>query len=85
MKAPTLGCEGVTGPGGVWVYSPDGVKLGEIDCPEPPANLAWGEDDGRMLHMTARTSVYALPTIVRGREEPFMAGMRGQGAAHTGS
>ena len=85
IKCDETGNVWVTGPGGVWVYSPDGVKLGEIDCPEPPANLAWGEDDGRMLYMTARTSVYALPTIVRGREEPFMAGMRGQGAAHTGS
>ena len=33
--------------------------------PELPANLAWGED-GSVLYVTARTSVYRLPTLTRG-------------------
>lgn len=77
IKCDEAGNLWVTGPGGVWVYAPDGRKLGEVDCPEPAANLAWGGDDGRMLFITARTSVYAIPTLVRAHEEPFMLGRRG--------
>jgi gluconolactonase len=54
-----------TGPGGVWVCRPDGARLGRILLPELPANLAWGED-GSVLFLTARTSVYRLPTKTRG-------------------
>jgi sugar lactone lactonase YvrE len=54
-----------TGPGGVWVYRPTGERLGRIVLPELPANLAWGED-GSVLFLTARTSVYRLPTKTRG-------------------
>jgi gluconolactonase len=49
----------------VWVYRPNGERLGRIVLPELPANLAWGED-GSVLFMTARTSVYRLPTKTRG-------------------
>jgi gluconolactonase len=54
-----------TGPGGVWVCRPDGKNLGRIVLPELPANLAWGED-GSVLFLTARTSVYRLQTKTRG-------------------
>ena len=53
-----------TGPGGVWVCRPDGERLGRIVLPELAANLAWGED-GSVLFLTARTSVYRLPTKTR--------------------
>ena len=33
----------VTGPKGIWIWSPDGTHLGTIALPEQPANLAWGE------------------------------------------
>jgi gluconolactonase len=54
-----------TGPGGVWVCRPNGELLGRILLQELPANLAWGED-GSVLFLTARTSVYRLPTKTRG-------------------
>jgi gluconolactonase len=54
-----------TGPGGVWVCRPNGEWLGRIVLPELPANLAWGED-GSVLFLTARTSVYRMPTKTRG-------------------
>ncbi len=54
-----------TGPGGVWVCRANGTLLGRIVLPELPANLAWGED-GSVLFLTARTSVYRLPTKTRG-------------------
>src|SRR5215813_13918107 len=54
-----------TGPGGVWVCRPNGELLGRIVLLELPANLAWGED-GSVLFLTARTSVYRLQTKTRG-------------------
>jgi gluconolactonase len=56
-----------TGPGGVWVYSPEGKLLGKIKPPEVPANLGWGED-GKVLYMTARTGVYRIRLAVAGEK-----------------
>jgi gluconolactonase len=41
----------------VQVFAADGKPLGVIDCPQSPANCAWG-GDGSMLYITARTGVY---------------------------
>lgn len=41
----------------VQVYAPDGHLLGAIDCPQWPANCAWGGDGGD-FYITARTAVY---------------------------
>ena len=65
LKVDLQGNVFCTGPGGVWVCSPDGTLLGRIVLPELPANLAWGED-GSVLFLTARTSVYRLQTKTRG-------------------
>ena len=48
-----------TGPGGIWVISPDGRYLGSIQPDEVPANAGWG-DDGDTLSMTARTGLYRI-------------------------
>lgn len=50
----------VSGPGGLWVYAPDGTHLGSIRLPELAANMAWGDADGRTLYLTARTSLYRI-------------------------
>ena len=50
----------VCGPGGVWVLSAHGERLGRIELPEDPHNLAWGDADGRALYITALTSIYRL-------------------------
>lgn len=55
-----------TGPGGIWVWEPDGVFIGLIKLPELPANLNWGDADRRTLYITARTSVYRLRMKVAG-------------------
>jgi len=65
LKVDQAGNVFCTGPGGVWVCRADGTFLGRIVPPELPANLAWGED-GTVLFLTARTSVYRLPTKTRG-------------------
>jgi gluconolactonase len=56
----------VTGPGGIWVWDPEGHHLGTINLPEQPANLAWGDPDYRSLYITATTSVYRVHTQARG-------------------
>jgi len=65
LKVDARGNVFCTGPGGVWVCRANGALLGRIVLPELPANLAWGED-GSVLFLTARTSVYRLPTRTRG-------------------
>jgi gluconolactonase len=55
----------VCGPGGVWLISPDGEKLGLLRLPEAPHNLAWG-GDGHDLFITALTSVYRLRLTTQG-------------------
>jgi gluconolactonase len=50
----------VCGPGGVWLLSPDGDRLGLLELPESPHNLTWGDADGRALYITALTSVYRM-------------------------
>jgi gluconolactonase len=65
LKVDVQGNVFCTGPGGAWVCRADGTLLGRIVLPELPANLAWGED-GSVLFLTARTSVYRLATKTRG-------------------
>lgn len=65
LKVDERGNVFCTGPGGLWVCGPDGAFLGRVVLPELPANVAWGED-GTVLYLTARTSVYRLPTRTRG-------------------
>ena len=55
----------LTGPGGVWIYTPDGKHLGAIQPAEVPANVAWG-DDGKTLYMTARTGLYRIKLSAEG-------------------
>ncbi len=67
MKVDVEGRGYVTGPGsGIWVFAPDGYKLGLITLPEAPANLAFGGPDSRTVLATARTSVYSFRVGVPG-------------------
>ena len=81
MKCDQRGNVWVTAPGGVWVYSPAGELLGKVRVPEMVANLAWGGPDFRTLYLTATHSVYAIPTKVGPRNEPYMSGRRSTGPA----
>ena len=58
-----------SGPGGLWVFSPEGKHLGTLKLPEQPANCNWG-DDGKTLYITAQTSVYRIKLSVMG-EKPL--------------
>lgn len=54
------------GPGGVWILSPEGKHLGTIKAAEEPANLAWGDADGKTLYLTARTGLYRVKLNIAG-------------------
>jgi len=71
MKVDVDGRVYCTGPGGTWVFAPDGTRLGIIRTPEIPANLAFGGPDLRTLFFTARTSVYARRVKVPGQPHPW--------------
>ena len=71
MKVDVEGRVYCTGPGGTWVFAPDGARLGIIRTPEVPANLAFGGPDLRTLFFTARTSVYTLRAKVPGQSHPW--------------
>lgn len=66
MKVDRAGNLYITGPGGVWILSAQGKHLGTLRGPEQPHNLAWGDDDGKTLYMTALTSIYRMRLKVEG-------------------
>src|SRR5262249_42921743 len=49
-----------TGPGGVWIISPEGKPLGTIRTPELAANVEFGDADRKTLYIAARTSIYKI-------------------------
>jgi len=71
MKVDVEGRVYCTGPGGTWVFDPDGTRLGIMRTPEVPANLAFGGPDRRTLFFTARTSVYTMRARVPGQPHPW--------------
>lgn len=66
MKVDRQGNVYSTGPGGLWILSPEGRHLGTIKGPEDPHNMAWGDDDGKTLYMTALTGLYRIRLNVAG-------------------
>lgn len=71
MKVDVEGNVYCTGPGGTWVFAPDGTRLGIIRTPEIPANLAFGGPDMQTMFFTARTSVYTLRGKIPGITPPL--------------
>lgn len=54
-----------TGPGGVWVFAPDGTHLGTLRTGEATANCTWGED-GSTLFITADMYLCRIRLSTRG-------------------
>jgi gluconolactonase len=71
MKIDAAGRVFCTGTGGVWVFGPDGARIGIIETPEICANVAFGGPDLRTLLLTASTSVYTLRVKVPGLPHPW--------------
>jgi gluconolactonase len=71
MKIDEAGRVFCTGTGGVWVFEPDGKRIGILPMPEVCANIAFGGPDLRTLLLTATTSVYTVRVKVPGLPHPW--------------
>ena len=67
MKIDSQGNLFCAGPGGLWIFSPEGKHLGTIKMPEVTANCSWG-DDGKSLYITASTSLYRIKLNIVGEK-----------------
>jgi gluconolactonase len=71
MKCDARGNIWVTGPGGLWVISPEAEHLGVIEVPENTGNLAWGGPDWTTLFIPSSTSLYRIETKVASAPLPY--------------
>lgn len=53
--------------GQVFVYNPSGELIDTIDVPERPSQLLFGGTDGHTLFVLARSSLYAVQAMYKGR------------------
>jgi gluconolactonase len=56
----------VSGPGGLWIISPEGKHLGTIITPKHVHNMAWGDEDGKTLYLCGRSSLYRMRLNIPG-------------------
>jgi gluconolactonase len=66
VKVDRQGNLHVSGPGGLWVLSPEGRHLGTIVPPKHPHNFAWGDEDGKTLYLCARSGLYRMRLGIAG-------------------
>jgi len=66
----------VSGPGGLWVLSPEGKHLGTIFAPRHAHNMAWGDADGKTLYLCARGGLYKMRLNIPGIAPGFPRGAR---------
>ena len=66
MKIDKAGNLYVSGPGGLWIISPEGKHLGTIIPPKHPHNFAWGDADGKTLYLCARSGLYRIKLNIEG-------------------
>lgn len=65
LKVDAKGNLFATGPGGVYVFAPDGKHLGTLATGVPTANCAFG-DDGATLYITANDKLVRVRTATKG-------------------
>ncbi len=75
VKVDMRGNVYVSGPGGLWVISPEGTHLGTIRAPRHVHNMAWGDTDRQSLYLCARSGLYRMRLNIPG------AGIRSSVAA----
>jgi gluconolactonase len=66
MKIDSAGNIYSSGSPGIMIFSPQAKFLGTISFPEIPANMAWGDADGKTLYVTARTGLYRIRVKIAG-------------------
>jgi gluconolactonase len=66
MKVDVQGNVYSAGPGGVWIFSPEGKALGTIVMPERVANVTFAGDDHKTLYIAASSSIYRIRLGIAG-------------------
>lgn len=66
MKVDQQGNIYASGPGGLWIISPEGKHFGTVVGPEHPHNMAWGDEDGKTLYLCAKTGLYRIRLNIPG-------------------
>jgi gluconolactonase len=74
IKVDVAGDLYVSGPGGLWVLSPEGRHLGTIVGPKHPHNMAWGDADGKTLYLCAQSGLYKIRLGIAGAGTPEVTG-----------
>ena len=74
IKVDQAGNLYVSGPGGLWVISPEGKHLGTINAPRHIHNMAWGDSDGKTLYLCARSGLYRMRLGIAGVPPPASNG-----------
>jgi gluconolactonase len=68
MKVDVEGNVYCTGPGGIWVISPEGKHVGTINT--RAVNMAWGDDDWMTLYFTGPTTINRIRLGIPGISVP---------------
>lgn len=69
MKIDMKGNIYSAGPGGIWIFSPQGKHLGTITVPGGRVgNCAWGGSDWKTLYITAASNVYRVRVNIPGEK-----------------
>jgi len=66
MKIDVEGNIYSAGPGGVWIFTPEGKALGTIVFSERVSNVAWAGPDRKTLYVTASGNVYRVQLKIAG-------------------
>jgi gluconolactonase len=66
MKVDRSGNIYCSGPGGIWIISPQGTHLGTVVTPERVANLAFGDADSKSLYMVGGRSLWRIRMNIPG-------------------
>ena len=70
LKIDAKGNVYCAGPGGIWVYAPDGRHLGRIATPEIVINFAFGNGDFKTLYIASRSTLYRVRLLNEGSRRP---------------
>lgn len=66
MAVDTEGRVYSTGPGGIWIFSPDGALVDRIAIPQRTTNVTFGGAENETLYITAGSRVYRVRTEATG-------------------
>ena len=70
LKVDSEGRVFCTGPGGIWIWEPDGERVGVLAFPEVTTNIAWGGDDWKTLYITTRNTLGSVEFKIPGVQVP---------------